>query len=169
MGVAYPRPRHTRRLALAVFLAFAVPSCSPAESPPRALAANPIAPLTIDTAQGAQHFSVEVVTKPEAQSRGLMYRKSLAADAGMLFLFGWDAPRSFWMKNTVLPLDMIFIRSTGEIVAIAKNTVPYSLRPISPPEPASAVLEVNAGTAQRLGLKPGDYVHHPGIARVSPR
>jgi len=167
MGVAYSGLTRARRVVLSVFIAFALPGCSGAETPPSAEQASEISPLTIDTAGGVQHFSVEVVETPEAQSRGLMYRTHLAPDAGMLFPFGDDAPRSFWMKNTILPLDMIFIRSTGEIVAIAENTVPYSLRPISPRALASAVLELNAGTAQRLGIRLGDHVHHPAITGES--
>jgi uncharacterized protein len=153
-------------IGFALFLGVALSGCgadTPAPKAAQAQASEQSA-LDIETARGVQHFAVEVVATPEAQSRGLMFRRSLAADAGMLFPFGADAPRSFWMKNTILPLDMIFIRSTGEIVAIAENTVPYSLKPISPPEPAAAVLELNAGTVARLGIKRGDHVRHPAIA-----
>jgi len=156
------RGRPGKSVAFALALALALPGCSAAQ-PPQAQTEATQPGLDIETAQGAQHFTVEVVTTPEAQAQGLMFRKSLAPDAGMLFAFGSNEPRSFWMKNTILPLDMIFIRSTGEIVAIAQNTVPYSLKPISPREPASAVLEVNAGTVARLGIKIGDHVRHPAI------
>jgi uncharacterized membrane protein (UPF0127 family) len=122
-------------------------------------------PLVIDTKSGPETFMVEVVASEEDQRQGLMYRKSMAPDAGMLFSFGADEPRRFWMKNTFIPLDMIFIRKTGEIVAIAPNTVPLTLTPVAPPEPASAVLEINGGTAKRLGIHVGDMAHHPAIAR----
>lgn len=153
-----------RRLAFC-FALLGPLACRGAAGPPAAAQAEaPRSELSILTAGGTQRFSVEVVTTPEAQSRGLMYREHMAADAGMLFPFGRDALRAFWMKNTKLPLDILFIRSTGEIVAIAQNTVPYSLRPIAPREPAAAVLELNAGTVARLGIKRGDLVRHPAIA-----
>jgi uncharacterized membrane protein (UPF0127 family) len=156
--------RHLRRIALSLLMAVALPSCGSAEGPREAARAYQQPALDIDTSHGPQHFTVEVVTTPEEQAHGLMFRKTLAPDAGMLFAFGGDAPRAFWMKNTILPLDMIFIRSTGEIVAIAEHTVPYSLRTIAPHEPAAAVLELNAGTVERLGIKRGDRVRHPAIA-----
>jgi uncharacterized membrane protein (UPF0127 family) len=167
MDVAFRPPGAARarvKAALvAVALGIALPGCGSAESP-QTHAARTQPGLDIETTQGVRHFTVEVVTTPEAQAQGLMFRKSLASDAGMLFAFGADAPRAFWMKNTILPLDMIFIRSNGEIVAIAENTVPYSLKPVAPHESAAAVLEVNAGTVARLGIKRGDIVHHPAIA-----
>jgi len=163
MGVAVRRYREIKAVLLAVALGFALPGCSAAEAP-QSQTAQTQSGLDIETAQGVKHFTVEVVTTPEAQAKGLMFRENLAPDAGMLFIFGSDSPRAFWMKNTILPLDMIFIRSSGEIVAIAENTVPYSLKPIAPREPAAAVLEVNAGTLARLGIKRGDMVHHPAIA-----
>jgi uncharacterized membrane protein (UPF0127 family) len=82
----------------------------------------------------------------------------------MLFSFGADEPRRFWMKDTFIPLDMLFIRKTGEIVAIAQNTEPLTTRPIAPPEPASAVLELNGGTVKRLGIEVGDMAHNAAIA-----
>ena len=155
-------PRRMKAVLLSVALALALPGCSSAA--PDSAQVLTQSGLDIETTQGVRHFTVEVAATPEEQSRGLMFRKSMAPDAGMLFPFGGDGPRAFWMKNTILPLDMIFIRSTGEIVAIAENTVPYSLRPVAPHEPAAAVLEVNAGTVERLGIKRGDHVRHPAIA-----
>src|SRR5262245_1738789 len=132
MRVAYSRMTSvTMRAALAFFFAIALGSCGAAGPRQAQEQTAEQSVLAIETAGGVQQFHVEVVKTPEAQSRGLMYRTTLASDAGMLFPFGYDGHRSFWMKNTILPLDIIFIRSTGEIVAIAEHTVPYSERPIA--------------------------------------
>lgn len=153
--------RHvTRVLLTAAILAGAASACAGGHVERHAPSAEHAATSVVEirTAQGIQRINVELARTAEEQAKGLMFRTSLAPDAGMLFEFGSDSPRSFWMKNTVIPLDMIFIRSTGEIVAIRENAVPYSLKPIAPPEPAAHVLEVNAGTSKRLGLKIGDHV-----------
>jgi uncharacterized membrane protein (UPF0127 family) len=117
--------------------------------------------VEVDT-QGGRHqsFAVEVATTPDQLSQGLMFRRSLAADAGMLFDFGQEQQVAMWMKNTMIPLDMLFIAADGRIVLIAEYTVPGSLEPLGPRRPVRAVLEVNAGTAQRLGIRPGDHVTH---------
>ena len=94
-----------------------------------------------------------------------MFRRSLAADRGMLFDFAQVEPVSMWMKNTYLPLDMLFIRSDGTISHIAENTEPLSTRVIPSGGPVLAVLELNAGSAKRLGIKPGDRVEHPLFKR----
>jgi len=120
-------------------------------------------PLTIDTAAGPQRFSVEVASTPDQMALGLMFRRSLAPDAGMLFVYGSERPVAFWMKNTVIPLDMLFIGADGHIRRIAERTVPLSETPISSVDPVSAVLELNGGTAERLGIKPGDVVHHAAL------
>ncbi len=96
----------------------------------------------------------------EQHAQGLMYRRSLAADAGMLFLYRGAGMLSMWMKNTSIPLDMMFIAPDGRIVDIAERTVPYSLETVSSRFAASAVLEVNGGTVARLGVQPGDRVLH---------
>ena len=119
--------------------------------------------LTIDTAQGSRAFSVEVVTQPDQMAVGLMFRQSLAPDAGMLFVYPSEQPVEFWMKNTVIPLDMIFIAGDGRIRRIVERTVPLSTTPIASIDEVRAVLEVNAGTAARLGIKPGDIVHSAAL------
>ena len=119
----------------------------------------PTAEITVDTASGPKAFEVEVASDPASQRRGLMYRRELAPNAGMLFDFHSNAALSFWMKNTVLPLDMLFIRSDGTISTIAANAVPYSTTPIPSAEPVRAVLEINGGRAQELGIRAGDRVH----------
>jgi uncharacterized membrane protein (UPF0127 family) len=117
--------------------------------------------LTIVSASGKHRFAVEMALTPAQMEQGLMFRRSLPADSGMLFDYGAMQPVAFWMKNTLIPLDMIFIKADGVIAAIHERAVPLSLEPIPSPVPVRAVLEVNGGTAARLGLKPGDRVIHP--------
>jgi uncharacterized membrane protein (UPF0127 family) len=114
--------------------------------------------LTIETANGPQRFDVELALNSRQQQQGLMYRRSMPANAGMLFVYDGLAPVSMWMKNTFIPLDMLFIDGEGRIVRIVERTVPHSLETISAGRPVNAVLELNGGTASRLGIKPGDRV-----------
>ncbi|MFT3808719.1 MAG: DUF192 domain-containing protein [Micropepsaceae bacterium] len=117
-------------------------------------------PLEIVTAAGPQRFTVEVAETPEQRERGLMYRETMAADAGMIFDYHRDVAISMWMKNTVLPLDMVFVRADGTVSGVATGAVPYSLDIIASGEPVRAVVELNAGTVERLGIKAGDTVRH---------
>ncbi|MCC7260567.1 MAG: DUF192 domain-containing protein [Alphaproteobacteria bacterium] len=113
-----------------------------------------------------QHrFTVEVATTTEQRMRGLMFRKELAADSGMLFLF--DAPEiiRMWMKNTLIPLDMLFIAPDGTVVDIATDAVPHSEEIIASRAPASAVLELNAGAVMRAGIHIGDRVEHEAFKK----
>ena len=120
--------------------------------------------LGIETADGKRHdFQVELAETGDQRAQGLMFRRQLAADAGMLFLFGGSQERAMWMKNTLIPLDMLFIDDKGKIVRIEQRTVPHSLRAIMSGQPVSAVLELNAGTTSRLAIKPGDRVLHPAF------
>ena len=112
-------------------------------------------------ASGPHLFSVEVMRTDEQRARGLMNRRFMAQDRGMLFDFKREEPVAMWMKNTYLSLDMVFIDKSGKVVNIAENTEPLSERIIPSAGPVLAVLELNAGTARRLGLKPGDRLHHP--------
>ncbi len=114
--------------------------------------------LEIKTAAGVRTFKVEVARTPEQQERGLMFRTSLPDDGGMIFPIAVPREASFWMKNTVIPLDMIFIRSDGTIARIADNTIPYDLTPVSSGEPVTAVLELAGGKAAALGIAEGDRV-----------
>jgi uncharacterized membrane protein (UPF0127 family) len=118
-------------------------------------------PLTIVSGSARHAFHVEVMREDADRAQGLMYRRSLAPDRGMLFDFARVEPVSMWMKNTYISLDMIFIRPDGTIARIATDTEPLSTRTISSGEPVNGVLEVPAGTAARLGIKPGDRVEHP--------
>ncbi|MDA0240463.1 MAG: DUF192 domain-containing protein [Proteobacteria bacterium] len=118
-------------------------------------------PLSI-LADGKKHdFVVEMAVTDKEQERGLMFRRSMPADAGMLFDYKRPQIITMWMRNTLLPLDMIFIGADGKIINIAQRTVPGSLETIPSRGPALAVLEVNGGTASRLKIKAGDTVIHP--------
>jgi uncharacterized membrane protein (UPF0127 family) len=120
-----------------------------------------VQPLEIVTKNGVQVFSVEMATTEQEKETGLMYRKELADGKGMLFDFSPEQEVSMWMKNTYIPLDMIFIRADGRILRIAENTEPLSTRIIPSRGLAKGVLEVIAGTAKKYGIEPGDRVGHP--------
>ena len=120
--------------------------------------------VTIETVDGKTHkFNVELATTPQQVAQGLMFRRQMAADAGMLFLFERTDPATFWMKNTYIPLDMIFIGLDGRILNIAERTIPLTETPVHAAGPTRAVLELNGGTASRLGLKAGDRVRHSAL------
>ena len=125
------------------------------------MSAAPLARETIiiDTKNGPAQFRVEIAADPASQERGLMFRKSMALNAGMLFDFHTPQMTNFWMKNTILPLDMLFVRADGTIASISEDAVPYSLDVISSDEPVRAVIELNAGRAYYMGIEPGDRVH----------
>ena len=116
-------------------------------------------PLTITTAAGKVHrFVVEVARTEAQQAQGLMNRQTLAADRGMIFPYATPTMAAFWMKNTLIPLDMIFIRADGTIARIEANTVPLSLDPVPAGEPVGAVLELAGGRSAELGIAAGDKV-----------
>lgn len=123
--------------------------------------ADNLTPLSISTQSGTHRFMVEFADTPERRAVGLMHRQSMAADHGMLFDFKVDAPVAMWMRNTRIPLDMLFIARNGRIVNIAERAVPFSETTIPSKGPVRAVLELNGGTAARLGIKAGDHVTHP--------
>ena len=117
--------------------------------------------LQIVTAAGTHDFQVEIARNEASRVRGLMDRRFMPADHGMLFEFDHEAPEAFWMKDTYIPLDMIFISRTGVVTNIAANAEPLSERAIPSGPPCMAVLELNGGAAARIGLKIGDKVRHP--------
>jgi uncharacterized protein len=117
--------------------------------------------LVIKSSQKLHSFVIEMAISNQQQAQGLMYRRSMPADAGMLFDYGSLQPIRMWMKNTYIPLDMIFIGQDGKIINIAERAIPHSQSVIASKGRARAVLEVNGGTASRLGLNPGDQVLHP--------
>jgi uncharacterized protein len=128
---------------------------------PERLAAQQLQQLEIASKTGTHIFGVEMAVTPEEQARGLMFRRELPEMQGMLFDFHREQPTSFWMKNTYISLDMIFIRADGRILRIAENTVPLSEALVPSGGPVRAVLEVIAGTTKKLGIAPGDRVTHP--------
>jgi uncharacterized membrane protein (UPF0127 family) len=117
-----------------------------------------VIPLTISQNGKVHNFRVEVARTAEQQEKGLMFRTRMGPDEGMLFPSDQPAERSFWMKNTVIPLDIVFIGPDHRISNIAANAVPYSLEPIPSAGPAIAVLELNGGRAAQLGFTPGARV-----------
>jgi uncharacterized protein len=114
--------------------------------------------LEIASKTGVHAFEVEMAITPEEKEHGLMFRRELPEGQGMLFDFQFDQNVAFWMKNTYIPLDMLFIRADGRILRVAENTEPLSERNIPSGGPVRAVLEVIGGTAKKLGIAPGDRV-----------
>ena len=121
-----------------------------------------VVPLRIRTSAGTHNFRIEVARTEEQQARGMMFREQVGPDEGMLFPFVPPRPASFWMKNTLIPLDMLFIRADGTIARIAAMTVPHSLEPVAVGEPVAAVLELGGGRAAALGIAEGDRASWPG-------
>lgn len=151
----------TRRILMAGLVSAVLAAAMPA----MAQAVFPRSQVEIVTAAGRHHVvSVELATSAEQLAQGLMHRKSMAADAGMLFDFAQTRPVSMWMKNTLIPLDMLFLGPDGRILGIAERAVPGSVAVIDSPGPVRGVLELNGGTASRLGLVPGDRILHPLFA-----
>jgi len=148
------------RLLAALWLAVFV-SAVAAPSPGAAAGSLQTSTLTIASGDKRHAFTVELALTSDQQARGLMYRRKLAPDLGMLFAFPEAQEAAFWMKNTYIPLDMLFIAGDGRIVNIAQRTVPLSLAVVASEGPVRAVLELNGGTAARLGIRPGDRVVHP--------
>ena len=110
---------------------------------------------------GRHVFTIELAKDDAQRSKGLMFRQSMAPDHGMLFDFGSDYPVTMWMKNTYISLDMLFIKADGTIHRIAERTEPMSERTVSAGAAVRAVLEINGGMAEKLGIKAGDRIFHP--------
>lgn len=121
------------------------------------------ATLTIVSGENRHVFNVEVVDTDETRARGLMFRQSLDPDAGMLFDFVDERPVSFWMQNTLIALDMLFVKADGEIVRIHENAIPLDTTAIPSGEPVRFVLEIPGGRSAELGLAVGDRLDHPRI------
>lgn len=117
-----------------------------------------VVPLKVMTRSGAHVFQVEVAASEREQARGLMFRNAMGADEGMIFPMSPPHATAFWMRNTVIGLDIIFIGADHKVLNIAANTVPYDESPLSSAGDAAGVLELNAGRAAQIGLKPGDAV-----------
>ena len=148
------------KLLLAVALSLGSLSACRAGGADVASAARTV-PLTIKSAGKVHSFAVEVARTEAEQERGLMFRDHLSPKGGMIFPMNPPRVASFWMKNTLIPLDMIFIRADGTIARIAADTVPYSLAPVGSDEPVAAVLEIAGGRAGELGISEDDKVEWP--------
>lgn len=122
-------------------------------------------PLSIQTQKGEVKLDVEIADTDESRAYGLMFRKHLADNAGMLFVYPQVRNISFWMKNTYIPLDMLFINQNGEIVHIHENAAPLSLKAISSTQPVKAAIEIGGGKAAALGIAQGDLVSHRLFSR----
>lgn len=114
--------------------------------------------VDIVTTHGVKRLRVEIAETPAAQERGLMFRRHLAPDRGMWFAFAPPEQVAFWMKNTFIPLDLLFIAPDGRLLSIARSATPFSETQIPAPAPVSAVLEIAGGRAEQLGIEPGDKV-----------
>ncbi len=123
-------------------------------------------PLVVTTGAGDHRFQVELADEPQERARGLMFRRKMADEHGMLFDFGAEEPASFWMANTYIPLDMIFIKADGTIESIAERTTPLSQRSVTSNGPVRYVLEINGGLSDELGIEPGDKVAGPALEAV---
>jgi len=150
-----------RRLAIVpgVWLIVLAALCSFAAT--NAHAEAPVAVVTVTSANGDGHeFVLEVADTEERRQRGLMFRKELPEDGGMIFIYDPPQVAAMWMKNTLIPLDMVFVDAGSRIAHVASRTTPHSLEPISAGVPVAAVIELNGGTCDRLGMGVGDRVHY---------
>jgi uncharacterized membrane protein (UPF0127 family) len=148
---------------LLLLLVFVLPEGAGAAEPQN----NAAAVLTIVSAGGKHSFNVELAETPAQMEQGLMFRQEMAPDAGMLFDFKQPTMATMWMHNTLIPLDMLFVDAQGRIVNIHERAVPQSDAVIAAAAPVRVVVELNGGTAARLGIKPGDRVLFPIFGRGS--
>ncbi|MFY9657554.1 MAG: DUF192 domain-containing protein [Methylocystis sp.] len=158
------------RLAARLAAAFAMAALNLGPLLPRVVAEEQSAPvqterLEIVTATGPHAFDVEVARNDKDRARGLMFRRSLQQDHGMLFLFEAERPIAMWMKNTYIPLDMVFVSRKGRVTSIARGAIPLSEAVIPSGGSVYAVIELAAGAADAIGLSVGDQVRHPEFGR----
>ncbi len=155
--------------ALVWVLSLTFAGCSPGSTDAAPVAAStaarlhpvsglPVIPLTVESGGKLHRFDVELASSAAEQSRGLMFRTELGPDEGMVFPFKPHRMASFWMRNTVIGLDIIFVGPDGRIINIAANAVPYDETPLESDGIAAAVLELGGGRAAQLGIRPGDRV-----------
>lgn len=158
-------PRLVRLVGLQAFLIFAALSphvAAPALADEAMVLPLDPRPLVVDASGGKAQFRIEVADDSAERARGLMFRKSMPTDRGMLFVFEQTQSVGFWMKNTILPLDLVFIGDDGRVKAIKKGE-PFSEAVISPDARVRFVLELNAGVAAKTGIRVGALAHHPEI------
>jgi hypothetical protein len=142
------------------------PASTAATGETSAISGLPLVPLEIRSGGKVHRFTVEVARTPDEQAYGLMNRTRLGPNEGMVFPFASPRPASFWMKNTLIPLDMIFVRADGSVARIAAMTKPHSLEAVGVSEPVVAVLEIAGGRAAELGIAADARVSWPGGPRV---
>lgn len=159
-------PVNARRRFLALLpLVVAGMACAATPSPHDWLQRLQQSEVVIESGEQRHRFRAWVADTPAVRARGLMFVEELAADQGMLFLFDLPQFASFWMQNTYVPLDLLFVAPDGRIVNIIENATPLSRAPLESIAPVKAVLEVVGGTASRLGIRPGDKINvGPGAA-----
>lgn len=145
---------------LVLLASLCVACATSAQEIPARLDLGPKEALIISTENGEHIFNVEIADSPKEHNRGLMFRDDLPATEGMLFEFAQPKIASIWMKNTAIPLDILFVRENGKILKIEHSAVPYSLRSASSEAVVGAVLELAGGTTKDLGIVPGDVVVH---------
>ena len=161
---APPKPLRSLLLALLLALSAAVGQAGQARETILDLATYPKGDVVVESAGGGRHaFRVWVADTDERQRQGLMYVRDLPADQGMLFVNRPPRPASFWMKNTYIPLDLLFIDATGKVLQIFERATPLSLEPMAVDAPVRAVLEVKGGESARRGIRVGDRVRHPAF------
>jgi len=160
----------TSILSLLILLALATPAHAQwrnsAEPAPLDLSTYPRADLHVDSSDKKHRFEVWIADTPERQRQGLMWVRDLPADQGMLFIKDSVRLSSFWMKNTYIPLDMLFVDARGKIVAIFANVPPLTLDPVGPDVPVKAILELRGGEAAKRGIKKGDRLRHSAFGNA---
>jgi uncharacterized protein len=164
MTILDPAARAARALLAAAILMW-LPLAASAQEKPMILPVDP-APLVAMTDAGERRFTIEIADDPGEQQRGLMHRTEMADEHGMLFVLGETRPTAFWMENTPMPLDLVFIGEDGKVRAVLQGE-PFSRANISPGEPVRFVLELKAGIAQRNGIEAGDRIRHPAIDQIA--
>jgi uncharacterized membrane protein (UPF0127 family) len=158
--------RHSWRPLLGGLLFLALGAAHAQMGPLEDLDAFPRAKLEIGVSRKAPlSFDVWLADTPARQAQGLMFVRSLPEQRGMLFVYQSPKTITMWMKNTYIPLDMVFIDDRGRIQSIVEKATPHSLATISSGKPALAILEIGGGEAKRLGLKPGQHVSHPALPK----
>ncbi len=150
------------KLLIYLFAVFAVADLSADQANEQ----RPASPLVVISTDATHHFMVEIASTPQDRAVGLMYRDRLADDRGMLFTYKSAERRSFWMKNTLIPLDIIFIDTNAKVINIIAMATPGSLAPLPSTSPAIAVLEIRGGLAAEIGIEPGDEIQHDFFSKL---